>query len=69
MNGIWLVIAVIVLVTWGHASRDDSDGKKRSGLIVYTDALTGCQYLGTVVGAITPRLDKDGKIVCVKEAS
>ncbi len=65
----FLVLAAIVFVAITHwTQRDDSDGVKRSGMIVYTDALTGCQYLGTIMGSITPRLDKDGKIVCVKDA-
>ena len=53
----------------GFLSRDDTDDPSgsRSGLIVYTDHRTGCQYVGTVLGGITPRLDKDGKPVCVKQ--
>ena len=60
----WILAGVLLYLLLGGARRDDSDGKERSGLIVYTDARTGCQYLGTITGAITPRLDKDGKIVC-----
>ncbi len=67
LDGLGLILLIMLVVCWGRTGRDDSDGKERSGLIVYTDNLTGCQYLGTVVGAITPRLDKDGKIVCRKD--
>lgn len=36
---------------------DNSDRPpERSGLVVHTDALTGCQYLSTPRGGITPRL-------------
>lgn len=46
---------------------DDTDqGAGHSGFILRTDALTGCQYLGTIWGAITPRLDATGKPMCGK---
>lgn len=47
--------------------RDDSDPRTggRSGLSVFTDYLTGCQYLG-LRGTLTPRLDKNGKQVCIE---
>lgn len=49
---------------------DDSDknGSERSGLRVYTDHATGVQYLGTVDGALTPRLNRDGTIRVNKES-
>lgn len=46
---------------------DDSDnilGFIRSGLKVRIDHLSGCEYLETWSGSITPRLDRDGKQVC-----
>ena len=40
---------------------DDSDPPfGRSGLSIYTDHLTGCQYLVSPSGGITPRLDAKG---------
>lgn len=42
----------------------DQDGWHRSGLIVYTDHLTGVQYIGNGEG-ITPRLRADGGVVGV----
>ena len=33
-------------------------------MFVYVDDLTGCQYLRTYKGGITPRLNKDGKQIC-----
>lgn len=38
----------------------------RSGMYVYTDKLTSCQYLGKD-GAITPRLNNEGKQICLKK--
>lgn len=48
---------------WGYG-RDATDGKERSGLGLRTDAGTGCQYLVSPWGGITPRLDKDGNHIC-----
>lgn len=68
-----IFIAAIVAVSlvanrfrWGY---DDTDDKRpgrffgeRSGLILYTDNLTGVQYVkGGLFGGMHPRLDKDGK--------
>lgn len=62
-----LLFAVLLCLVlhWLGNKRDNSDAKRRSGLIVRTDALTGCQYLETILGGVTPRLDKDGKQICV----
>lgn len=43
--------------------RDDTDGKTRSGLNLYTDHKTGCQYLGNGSG-LTPRMDAQGYQMC-----
>ncbi|WP_020471552.1 DUF6440 family protein [Zavarzinella formosa] len=60
---IWIIFSNL----WHGSGRDDTDNPNdsRSGMMVYTDHRTGCQYLGTVFGGITPRLDRDGKPVCV----
>lgn len=45
---------------------DDTDNKvtgERSGVVPITDHLTGCQYLKTLWGGITPRMDSDGNQV------
>lgn len=39
---------------------DDPTGQ-RSGLTVYTDHETKLQYLSTVMGGLTPRIDKHGR--------
>lgn len=47
-----------------HADTTDAPGGKRSGLCVYTDALTGVQYLSASVGGpLTPRLNEDGTLM------
>lgn len=45
-------------------SHDDSDPTGgSSGMMVYTDNLTGCQYLGH--DSLTPRMGNDGKQICI----
>lgn len=51
---------------------DDSDkiGKvevTRSGLVIYTDHLTGCQYLSAGGHSITPRMDENHNQICKPE--
>jgi len=43
--------------------RDSTDGEKRSGLVLKTDALTGCQYLKSG-NAMIPRVDSKGQHIC-----
>lgn len=31
---------------------------------IYTDAMTGCEYLSSQTGGLTPRLDKNAKHIC-----
>lgn len=38
-----------------------------SGLGLYTDNLTGCQYLSSPRGGLVPRLDKDGTQICNRQ--
>ncbi len=53
---------------------DDTDpvvrewwGRSRSGLALYTDSLTGCQYVKAgLFGGITPRIDERGRPICRK---
>jgi len=75
---ILIFIAAVLIITlaanyfrWGY---DDTDDKrpgemfgKRSGLTLYTDHLTGVQYVKAgLFGVIHPRLDKDGKPILKK---
>lgn len=41
-------------------------GKKVRDYEVLVDQDTGCQYLMTDKGGVTPRLDADGKHICTK---
>lgn len=56
-----MVLAVASLLS-PHDNTDPPDG--RSGLRLYTDSLTGCQYLSPWTGGLTPRLDQYGKHIC-----
>ena len=68
-----------VLLSIGHEiihrytniGRDDTDpAGGRSNLIILTDAKTGCQYLCSSRGGLTPRLDAKGQHICTdKEGS
>lgn len=44
--------------------RDSTDGEKRSGMRLHTDALTGCQYLSVPGAGLTPRLDSEAFPIC-----
>lgn len=52
-------------------STDNKEERERSGMKVYTDHLTGCQYLsGTNLfggTGIVPRFNEDGTQYCNKE--
>jgi hypothetical protein len=61
------LIIFLMLAGCTQMERDNSDGpKERSGLTIYTDALTGCQYLGVAVrGGLTPRMYLNGEQICL----
>lgn len=45
--------------------RDSTDSNStRSGLGLHVDAKTGCHYLSTARGGITPRYDRNGTHIC-----
>lgn len=47
---------------------DDTLNGRPSGLTLYTDFGTGCQYLAlSKDGALTPRLETDGRPACREE--
>jgi hypothetical protein len=65
MSVIVLIVVVTVLGMRVESPRDNSDPLGgRSNMNVLTDALTGCQYLETRKGGITPRMDANNKQVC-----
>ena len=61
-------VALCLIFSLFRVFPDDSDPGfwHRSGMVVYTDAATGLQYLGTIHGGLTPRLDANGKQVRVE---
>lgn len=70
--GFKLFVFFIIFSLMGLFSpKDNTDEKgfwKRSGLSLYTDNLTGCQYIKAgMFGVLIKRVDKDGNHVCVKE--
>ena len=65
---IWIPILLLAFVGWFfdklnlHGDTDPPQG--RSGLAMYVDNKTGCEYLGRAWGGLTPRLDANGKPSC-----
>ena len=54
-------VVVLLLIMDYVRPYDNTDyGKERSGLTIRTDNLTGCQYLSTPSGGLTPRMDQSG---------
>jgi len=66
MPPLWLAATVAEwALTPALVQHDDTDPPdSHSGLTLYTDNLTGCQYL-SVHGALTPRRDRQGQPVCI----
>lgn len=71
----WLTAAAILVLASAFQPFDDTDPPSaswywgRSGLGLYTDHRTGCQYVKAgYFGGTTPRLDENGKPMCRGEA-
>lgn len=64
LNAVVFFLATTMLLRFA-SNVDDSDLSRidRSGMRPLTDHRTGCQYLTTPAGALTPRLDGQGKQV------
>ena len=67
----WITFAAILVLVPLFQPFDDTDPPSagpyfgRSGLGVYTDNRTGCQYVKAgFFGGTTPRLDENGKPLC-----
>lgn len=58
-----IVLSVVFKLVFDERySLDDTDTQSdRSGVVLRTDYGTGCQYLETMSGGITPRLNKSGR--------
>ena len=61
--GLGLIMMGLSLSSFHETRRTSAEGK-HSELGLKTDYGTGCQYLVTFLGGITPRLDASGKQVC-----
>lgn len=62
-----VVFGLLTVIIWlFEVGKDPTDPPHgRSGLGLYTDSGTGCQYLKAgLFGGITPRLRKDGTPFC-----
>ena len=61
---VWVgFVTFVIIEAWpSHDSTDKPDGT-RSGMSLYTDNATGCQYVGGIF-SVTPRMDADGKQLC-----
>lgn len=57
---LWLAIQIGVLVKFHEVDPTDLSKDKRSGVCLVTDYGTGCQYLMSITGHLTPRLDSEG---------
>lgn len=66
MTAIGFVAGSVQVIELAFGSMDNSDKSfwHRSGMSVKTDALTGCQYLEG--RSLTPRINDDGKQICVQ---
>ena len=63
MKKILMILALVSLVGCGGMKDDTDPSDGVSGLGLYTDHLTGCQYL-TRGRNLTPRMNAEGKQVC-----
>lgn len=74
MRELLIACALVVLFsialdkTVPYDDTDDASNGVRSGMMIYTDHYTGCQYLGKLFGGVTPRLSRKGEHMgCFKE--
>jgi len=64
---LWILVIVFIdylLFNWFDWRKDSTDGEYRSGMEIRIDYLTGCEYLATGGGGLTPRLRDDGSQIC-----
>lgn len=67
-----LELAIALAIVFGFLTlaggcirKDNTDSPtERSNMRPHVDHLTGCQYLSTYRGGITPRMDGRGKQLC-----
>ena len=63
------LLGTFVMYVWAflfvdYDDTDDAANGERSGVALVTDYGTGCQYLQSTQGHLTPRLNSDGKQIC-----
>lgn len=63
LKGLLIFLAITIVVPLFPIGRDSTDAEwpLRSGMKLHVDNLTGCQYLATTGGGITPRLSPQGQ--------
>lgn len=62
---LFFVLAFLLDIIMPRDATDTED--ERSGMTLFTDHGTGCQYLkGGIFGGMVPRFDADGHHICVK---
>jgi hypothetical protein len=60
----FLLVALVSDWLTPYDDTDDVENGVRSGMHLYTDSLTGCQYLkGSFFAELTPRVDGNGRHV------
>lgn len=64
--GVITITIIIFTIFCLNVDNSDKNFFERNSLTIETDYLTGCQYFESLRGGITPRLDKDGKQVCIE---
>lgn len=65
MKAALILMVIAALTACGKRPEPSPDQEAVStGLTVYHDRGTGCEYLRAGSGALTPRLGPDGKQVC-----
>lgn len=65
---LWFAVAIyaVLAIFTPYDDTDPAGPFQRSGLGLYTDARTGCQYVKAgAFGGTTPRLDRDGRQICI----
>ena len=69
--GIWIAIGMGITVPVpdfrDYDSTDDAVKGERSGLKLYIDHETGCEYISSFFGSLSLRLDSKGKHICRKQ--
>ena len=71
LGGLLIAMLFAGVISFGNSSpldsTDDHVTGARSQMRILVDHGTGCQYLKTASGGLTPRLDAQGKPMCKVE--